>query len=74
MPISADRAEAKMGKGEMISTQEAKISTWIGYSMIAFFVALNYVRPLASEDQQTFAGVLLAASGVMFYQMGRDSQ
>ena len=73
MTIPADRAEAKMSKGEMISGLEAKIRTWVGYSLFASFLALIYSSPLP-QDQQSAVGCLLAATGVLLYQMGRYSQ
>ena len=73
MSISADKANAKMEKGEMISSQEAKMRVWLGCALMASFVAVNCYRPLP-DDQQTALGSSLAASGVLLYQMGRDSQ
>ena len=62
-----------MSKGEMISSKEAQIRTFIGYFLLASFASFNYMRPLP-DDQQTALGSTLASGGVMLYQMGRDSQ
>ena len=71
--LSDERAQAKMNKGEMITTQEARVRTWLGYSLMAAFVALSFFSNLP-DDQHSALGAVLAGSGVMLYQMGRDSQ
>jgi hypothetical protein len=73
MTSSAERAEAKMIAGEMISSQESQIRIYLGYSLLAGFAAFNFYCPV-SPEKQSFFGSMIADAGALLYLMGRDSQ
>ena len=81
--FTPERAKAKMEQGEMISSKEARDRKTIGYTLMTLHFLVNlyhYYRAIQAADtwlpphQQTAAGYTLGATGIMFYQQGRDSQ
>lgn len=81
--FTPERAQAKISKGEMISSKEAQDRKTIGYTLVSlqgflnlyhYYCSTTSTAPWLLPHQQSGWGGALGATGILLYQQGRDSQ
>jgi len=68
-------AAEKMARGEMIPRSEMSMRVNVGCLSLALHFVTNYWnRDSDDHRRMSIVGLMLGATGVMLYRMGKDSQ